>query len=77
MKYIWEAVSEKRIRRPVKEAMWESGRPLIAEYPEDFNEGNIKEYIDDLIHGLVIRLSGTQHTVLGGMFPVNFQGTKG
>jgi len=48
MKYIWQAISEKNIRRAVEGAMWESGRALIAEYP-DFNEENMKEYIDDII----------------------------
>ena len=29
--------------------MWESGRALIREYPDEFNEQNQKEHIDDLI----------------------------
>jgi len=49
MKYIWEATNEKPIRRTVEEAMWESGRALIAEYPKDFNEDDMKEHIHDLI----------------------------
>lgn len=49
IKYIWEAISEKSIRRAVEGAMWESGRALIAEYPDFHDEENIKEYIDDLI----------------------------
>jgi mannitol-1-phosphate 5-dehydrogenase len=52
MKYVWEAIGEKHIRRAVKEAMWESSRALIMEYPEEFNEENMKEYIDDLIRRL-------------------------
>jgi len=49
MKYIWEALNNKNIRGAVEGAMWESGRALIAEYPREFNEENIKEHIDDLI----------------------------
>ncbi|MFQ6094968.1 MAG: mannitol-1-phosphate 5-dehydrogenase [Candidatus Bathyarchaeia archaeon] len=50
MKYIWEAISNKDIRRAVERAMWESGRALIAEHPQEFNEKNIQDYINDLIH---------------------------
>ncbi len=49
MKYIWEAISEKHIRRAVRGAMWESGRALIAEYPDEFNEEDMKEYIEDVL----------------------------
>jgi len=49
MKYIWEAISDDCIQKAVKGAMWESGRALIAEYHEDFNEENMREHIDDLI----------------------------
>jgi len=49
MKYIWEAISEDHIRKAVEGAMWESGKALIAEYPQEFNEENMKTRIDDLI----------------------------
>lgn len=49
MRYIWEAINNKDVRRAVEIAMWESGRALIAEYPQEFNEENIGEYINDLI----------------------------
>jgi len=49
MKYVWEAVSIRNIRGTVKEAMWESGRALIAEYPKEFNKKNMREHINDLI----------------------------
>jgi len=49
MKYVWEAISDDCIRKAVDGAMWESGRALIAEYPEEFNEENTKMHIDDLI----------------------------
>jgi len=49
MKYIWGAIGNEPIQRAVKEAMWESGRALILEYPDEFNEKNMKEHIDDLI----------------------------
>jgi len=49
MKYIWEAINNKDVRRAVEMAMWESGRALIAEYPQEFNEKNMEEYINDII----------------------------
>jgi mannitol-1-phosphate 5-dehydrogenase len=49
MKYIWEAINDQVIRRAVKSAMWESGRALIREYPEEFNEENIGDHVEDLI----------------------------
>ena len=48
MKYIWEAIADKDIRRAVEGAMWESGKALILEYPREFNGENIKEYWEDL-----------------------------
>jgi mannitol-1-phosphate 5-dehydrogenase len=49
MKHIWEAIGDKRIRRAVEGAMWESARALIMEYPAEFNEENLNEHISDLI----------------------------
>jgi len=49
MKYIWQAVGDEHIQRAVEGAMWEAGRALVAEYPQEFNEQNMKEHIDDLI----------------------------
>ena len=50
MKYIWEAVDNRDTRRAVERAMWESGRALMAEYPQEFNEKNIRDYINDLVY---------------------------
>jgi mannitol-1-phosphate 5-dehydrogenase len=47
--YIWQAIENKAVRTVVESAMWESGRALIEEYPDEFNEHNQKEHIDDLI----------------------------
>ncbi|MBS7657406.1 MAG: NAD-binding protein [Candidatus Bathyarchaeia archaeon] len=49
MKYVWEAINDSRIRECVEKAMWESGRALILEYPDEFNEGNMKEHIENLV----------------------------
>ncbi len=49
MKYIWEAMDNEHIRTAVEGAMWESGRALILEHPEEFNEETIKEHINDLV----------------------------
>ncbi len=49
MKYVWEAIKDSHIHECVEGAMWESGRALILEYPYEFNEGNMKEHIENLI----------------------------
>jgi mannitol-1-phosphate 5-dehydrogenase len=49
MTYIWEAIGNTQIHRAVECAMWESGRALVLEYPNEFNEENIKAHIDDLL----------------------------
>ena len=48
-RYIWKAVKSEIVREIVESAMWESGRALIREYPDEFNEQDQKEHIDDLI----------------------------
>jgi mannitol-1-phosphate 5-dehydrogenase len=47
--YIWKAVKEEVIKEITEAAMWESGRALIREYPDEFDERNQREHIDDLI----------------------------
>ena len=47
--YIWDAIEKKAVREVAEAAMWESGCALIREYPPEFDEGNQKEHIDDLI----------------------------
>jgi len=49
MKFIWEAIGNNHIRKAAQGAMWEAGRALIRKYPREFNEGNVKGHIDDLI----------------------------
>jgi mannitol-1-phosphate 5-dehydrogenase len=49
MQFMWEAISNEYIRKAVKGAMWESGRALIKEYPDEFTENIIEDHIDDLI----------------------------
>ena len=49
-RFVWEAAFDEVIVRVTSEAMWESGRALIMEYPDEFNEKNIGEYIEDLLH---------------------------
>ena len=64
MRYIWEAISDKHIRRAVERAMWESGKAIILEYPDEFNEQNMKEYVDDIIRRFGnIYLQDTIHRV--------------
>ncbi len=47
--YVWEAAFDRELGQITKNAMWESGSSLIAEYPNEFNEQNIGIHIDDLI----------------------------
>jgi len=47
--YVWEAAEDDEIRSITRNAMWESGRSLIAEYPDEFSEGAITEHIEDLL----------------------------
>jgi mannitol-1-phosphate 5-dehydrogenase len=47
--YIWEAVGDERVRAAAAAAMWESGRALIAAYPDEFNEAHQREHIGDLL----------------------------
>jgi len=45
----WEAVREAELRATAKAAMWESGRALIAAYPDEFNAANQEEHIENLL----------------------------
>jgi mannitol-1-phosphate 5-dehydrogenase len=47
--YTWEAVRDAELRAMAKAAMWESGRALIASYPDEFNEDNQEEHIENLL----------------------------
>ncbi len=48
-RFIWEAAYDKELHGITKNAMWESGKALVKEYPDEFNEKNIEENIDDLL----------------------------
>jgi len=47
--FIWEAVGDERVLRAARAGMWESGRALIAEYPDEFDRDNISRNIEDLL----------------------------
>ncbi len=47
--YVWQAIADHRILVAARGAMWESGRALIAEYPQDFAPSNIGTTIEDLL----------------------------
>lgn len=47
--YIWSAINNDVVRRIVGSAMWESGRALIYEYPNEFDENGLRSYINDLL----------------------------
>lgn len=46
---IWDAINDDYIKKTVEAAMLESGRVLIKEYPQEFNEETHTEYIANLI----------------------------
>lgn len=56
--YVWEAISDQLVQEGVRRAMWESGRALIAAYPEEFNEVNMSEHIEDLLRRFANRALG-------------------
>jgi len=47
--YVWEAAEDRVIRSITRNAMWESGKALLAEYPDEFTERTIGEHIEDLL----------------------------
>ena len=49
LNYIWEAMEIPEIEKSAKAAMLESGRALIKEYPDEFNENNQNDHINDLL----------------------------
>ncbi len=49
IQYIWEAIRNEYVQKAVNAAMWESGRALIKEYPEEFNSENTGNHINDLL----------------------------
>jgi len=56
--YVWEAISDPLVGEGTRRAMWESGRALIAAYPEEFDEANIGEHIEDLLRRFANRALG-------------------
>jgi len=49
MRFIWEVIGDERIREAVKGAMHESGKALVLEYPDEFDDESMQEHIDNLI----------------------------
>ena len=56
--YTYEAVEHHTVGPAVRAGMWESGRALIAEYPDEFSEANIGAHIDDLLRRFANRALG-------------------
>jgi len=46
---VWEAAEDEEIRSVTRNAMWESGKALIAEYSDEFTERTVGEHIEDLL----------------------------
>ncbi len=49
MRFIWEAIGNERICEAVKGAMRESGKALVLEYADEFDDEDMSEHIDDLV----------------------------
>ena len=47
--YLWEVMDDPRVEAVARCAMWESGKALIAEYPDEFDHANQGEHIEDLL----------------------------
>ncbi|MCD6359561.1 MAG: mannitol-1-phosphate 5-dehydrogenase [Armatimonadetes bacterium] len=58
LEYTWQAVEHPRIGPAVRAGMMESAAALIAAYPEEFNEDNLREHVDDLIERFANRALG-------------------
>ncbi|MBN2323443.1 MAG: mannitol-1-phosphate 5-dehydrogenase [Spirochaetes bacterium] len=57
-RYVWEAMSNRELAAVTKNAMWESGRALISEYPSEFDETGIRDHIEDLLERFSNRALG-------------------
>ncbi|OGD19641.1 MAG: hypothetical protein A2W03_02380, partial [Candidatus Aminicenantes bacterium RBG_16_63_16] len=47
--FTYEAVRDPELRAMAKAAMWESGRALIAAYPDEFDANSQEEHIENLL----------------------------
>lgn len=56
--YVWEAAFDKRLSGVTELAMWEAGKALMAEYPDEFDNRNIGNHINDLIERFKNRALG-------------------
>jgi mannitol-1-phosphate 5-dehydrogenase len=48
-RFVWEAAADRDLQAVTRAAMGESGRALVAEYPEEFDGRAMSAHIDDLI----------------------------
>lgn len=64
LRFTWEAVEHPTVGPAVRAGMWESGRALIAAYPEEFDEASQGAHIDDLLQRFANKALGdTLHRV--------------
>ena len=54
----YEAVEHPTVGAAIRSGMWESGRALIAAYPDEFDEANMAAHIDDLLQRFANRALG-------------------
>ncbi|MFQ5808825.1 MAG: mannitol-1-phosphate 5-dehydrogenase [Armatimonadota bacterium] len=58
VQFVWEAVGDPKVGTATREAMWESGRALMAEYPDELDEATETEQIEGLLRRFANRALG-------------------
>jgi mannitol-1-phosphate 5-dehydrogenase len=56
--FVWEAVEHPKVGKATRDGMWESGRALMAEYPEELDEATETEQIEGLLRRFANRALG-------------------
>ncbi|MGD8239883.1 MAG: mannitol-1-phosphate 5-dehydrogenase [Armatimonadota bacterium] len=58
VRFVWEAVGDPKVGTATREGMWESGRALMAEYPDELDEETEAEQIEGLLRRFANRALG-------------------
>ncbi len=56
--FVWEAVEHPKVGKATRDGMWESGRALMAEYPDELDEATETEQIEGLLRRFANRALG-------------------
>lgn len=58
VRFVWEAVDDPAVGQATREGMWESGRALMAEYPDELDEATETQQIEGLLRRFANRALG-------------------